>query len=156
MGKPIAGKTGTTNDSKDLWFIGFSPDLVCGVYLGYDKPRQIARNATGGRYCGAYRARFSEARARRQAAIPFPMPPGIKLVRVDSKTGMRAPPGDPQVILEAFKPGTAPPDSYSIVGTDTADGTPAARCDAGRRVARRRPRHTQQRHWRPVLIRGLY
>ena len=45
VGKPIAGKTGTTNDEKDVWFIGFSPDIVCGVYMGYDKPRHIARLA---------------------------------------------------------------------------------------------------------------
>ena len=45
---PIAGKTGTTNDEKDAWFIGFSPDLVVGVYLGYDKPRHLGRGATGG------------------------------------------------------------------------------------------------------------
>src|SRR5262249_61988234 len=48
VGKPIAGKTGTTNDEKDAWFIGFSPDLVVGVYLGYDKPRHLGRGATGG------------------------------------------------------------------------------------------------------------
>ena len=48
VGKPIAGKTGTTNEEKDVWFIGFSPDIVCGVYMGYDKPRHIAQLATGG------------------------------------------------------------------------------------------------------------
>ncbi len=56
--------------------------------------------------------------------IPFAMPEGIKLVRVDAKTGLRAGPGDPHVILEAFKPGTAPPDSYSVVGLDSANGGP--------------------------------
>jgi penicillin-binding protein 1A len=129
VGKPIAGKTGTTNDSKDLWFIGFSPDLVCGVYLGYDKPRQIARSATGGKYAAPIVRDFLKVALADKPPIPFPMPPGIKLVRVDAKTGMRAPPGDSHVILEAFKPGTAPPDSYSIVGTDTANGKPLP--DAG-------------------------
>ena len=52
------------------------------------------------------------------------MPPGIKLIRVDAKTGMRAGPGDPKVILEAFKPGTAPPDNYSVIGADDARGAP--------------------------------
>ena len=56
--------------------------------------------------------------------IPFRVPPGIKLIRVDAKTGMRAGPGDPKIILEAFKPGTAPPDSYSVIGADTANGAP--------------------------------
>jgi len=53
--------------------------------------------------------------------IPFRVPPGIKLIRVDAKSGMRAGPGDPKVILEAFKPGTAPPDSYSVIGAETAN-----------------------------------
>ena len=48
VGKPIAGKTGTTNDEKDVWFVGFSPDLAVGVYIGYDKPRHSATRATGG------------------------------------------------------------------------------------------------------------
>src|SRR5260370_2367068 len=48
LGKPIAGKTGTTNDEKDVWFIGFSPDLVVGIYVGYDKPRNLGRGASGG------------------------------------------------------------------------------------------------------------
>ena len=129
VGKPIAGKTGTTNDSKDLWFIGFSPDLVCGVYLGYDKPRQIARSATGGKYAAPIVRDFLKVALADKPPIPFPMPPGIKLVRVDAKTGIRAPPGDSHVILEAFKPGTAPPDSYSMVGTNTANGKPIP--DAG-------------------------
>jgi penicillin-binding protein 1A len=124
VGKPIAGKTGTTNDEKDVWFIGFSPDIVCGVYMGYDKPRHIANNATGGHLAAPIVRDFLKVALADKPPIPFPMPRGIKLVRVDAKTGMRAPPGDPRVILEAFKPGTAPPDSYSVIGTDTANGKP--------------------------------
>jgi penicillin-binding protein 1A len=124
VGKPIAGKTGTTNDEKDVWFIGFSPDIVCGVYMGYDKPRHIANNATGGHLAAPVVRDFLKVALADKPPIPFPMPRGIKLVRVDAKTGMRAPPGDPRVILEAFKPGTAPPDTYSVIGTDTANGKP--------------------------------
>ena len=72
VGKPIAGKTGTTNEEKDVWFIGFSPDIVCGVYMGYDKPRHIARLATGGHLAAPGRSRFSEGRACRQAADSVP------------------------------------------------------------------------------------
>ncbi len=129
LGKPIAGKTGTTNDEKDVWFIGFSPDIVCGVYMGYDKPRKIANSATGGTVAAPVVRDFLKVALADKPPIPFPMPPGIKLVRVDAKTGMRAAPGDPRVILEAFKPGTAPPDSYSVIGTDTANGKPIG--DAG-------------------------
>src|SRR5262249_48313393 len=57
VGKPIAGKTGTTNDEKDAWFIGFSPDLVVGVYLGYDKPRHLGRGMTGGGPAACWRPR---------------------------------------------------------------------------------------------------
>ena len=72
VGKPIAGKTGTTNDEKDVWFIGFSPDIVCGVYMGYDKPRHIGRLATGGHLAAPVVTRFPEGGARRQAADPVP------------------------------------------------------------------------------------
>ena len=69
--------------------------------------------------------------------IPFSVPPGIKLVRVDAKTGMRAGPGDPRVILEAFKPGTAPPDSESVIGADTTNGVSnVPQGAAGRRQCR--------------------
>ena len=72
VGKPIAGKTGTTNDEKDVWFIGFSPDIVCGVYMGYDKPRHIGAARDRRPSGGADRARFPQGRARRQAADPVP------------------------------------------------------------------------------------
>ena len=122
VGKPIAGKTGTTNDEKDVWFIGFSPDIVCGVYMGFDKPRHIGRLATGGHMAAPIVKDFLKVALADKPPIPFRVPPGIKLIRVDAKTGMRAGPGDPKAILEAFKPGTAPPDNYSVAGADAAGG----------------------------------
>ena len=124
VGKPIAGKTGTTNDSRDVWFVGFSPDIVCGVYLGYDKPHNIGRLATGGHLAAPVVRDFLKIALADKPPIPFTVPPGIKLIRVDAHNGMRAGPGDPKTILEAFKPGTAPPDSYSVIGADTANGAP--------------------------------
>ncbi|HUD87677.1 MAG TPA: penicillin-binding transpeptidase domain-containing protein, partial [Xanthobacteraceae bacterium] len=126
VGKPIAGKTGTTNDEKDVWFIGFSPDIVCGVYMGFDKPRHIARLATGGHLAAPIVKDFLKLALADKPPIPFRVPPGIKLIRVNAKTGMRAAPGDANVILEAFKPGTAPPDNYSVIGADSANGTPVS------------------------------
>jgi penicillin-binding protein 1A len=126
VGKPIAGKTGTTNDEKDVWFIGFSPDIVCGVYMGFDKPRHIARLATGGHLAAPIVKDFLKIALADKPPIPFNVPPGIKLIRVDAKNGMRATPGDTRVILEAFKPGTAPPDSYSVIGAETASGVPVS------------------------------
>src|SRR5947209_14142834 len=124
VGKPIAGKTGTTNDEKDAWFIGFSPDLVVGVYLGYDKPRHLGRGATGGVLAAPIVRDFMKVALADKPAVPFRVPPGIKLIRIDPRSGMRAGPGDQRVILEAFKPGTAPSDNYSAIGVNDPDGRP--------------------------------
>jgi penicillin-binding protein 1A len=125
VGKPLAGKTGTTNDWKDAWFIGFSPELAVGVYIGYDKPRSLGRgaDATGGRLAAPIVRDFLKVALADRPAVPFRVPAGIKLIRVDPRTGQRAGPGhDGRVILEAFKPGTAPPDTYSVVGYSDQDG----------------------------------
>ena len=116
VGKPVAGKTGTTNDEKDAWFIGYTPDIVVGVYMGYDKPRHLGRGATGGHLAAPIVKDFMKVALADRPAAPFRVPPGIKLIRVDLKTGQRAGPDSQKVILEAFKPGTAPPDNYSVVG----------------------------------------
>jgi penicillin-binding protein 1A len=118
VGKPVAGKTGTTNEEKDVWFIGFSPDMAVGVYLGYDKPRHIARGASGGHTAAPIVKDFLKVALADKPAVPFRVPPGIKLIRIDPKSGMRIAAGSPGGLLEAFKPGTAPPDSYSIIGYD--------------------------------------
>jgi len=115
VGKPLAGKTGTTNDAKDVWFVGFSPDLAVGVYMGYDKPRSLGNSATAGQYAAPIFRDFMKVALADKPATPFRVPPGIKLIRVSSATGMRAGPGDAS-ILEAFKPGTAPPETFSVIG----------------------------------------
>jgi penicillin-binding protein 1A len=125
VGKPIAGKTGTTNEAKDAWFVGFSPDIAVAIYMGYDKPRPLGRGnaATGGHLSAPIARDFLKLALADKPAVPFKVPAGIKLVRVDSKSGMRAAPGQTAgTILEAFKPGTAPPDNYSVIGVaDAAD-----------------------------------
>src|SRR5579885_739372 len=121
VGKPVAGKTGTTSDYKDAWFIGFTPDIVVGVYMGYDKPRSLGRGETGGVLAAPVVKNFMKVALAGKPPVPFRVPPGIKLVRVDLKTGTRAGPNSQRVILEAFKPGTAPPDNYSVVGYGDAD-----------------------------------
>jgi len=72
LGKPIAGKTGTTNDEKDVWFVGFSPDIVCGVYLGFDKPRHIANRATGGSLAAPVVRTFLKVALADKPPIHFP------------------------------------------------------------------------------------
>src|ERR1700758_2122870 len=83
VGKPVAGKTGTTNDQKDAWFIGFAPDLVAGVYIGYDTPRDLGSGETGGHIAAPIVKDFLKAALADKSPIPFRVPPGIKLIRVD-------------------------------------------------------------------------
>ncbi len=125
VGKPVAGKTGTTNDWKDAWFVGFSADLAVGVYIGYDKPRTLGTSAaaTGGHLAAPVVRDFLKMALADKPAVPFRVPPGMKLIRVDPRSGVRASGGDGRVILEAFKPGTAPPDNYAISAADP-DGRP--------------------------------
>lgn len=140
VGKPIAGKTGTTNDEKDVWFVGFSPDLAVGVYIGYDKPRHLGRGQTGGHLAAPVVRDFMKLALADKPAVPFRVPAGIKLIRIDAKSGLRVGPGEGgRTILEAFKPGTAPPDNYSIIGVADADGrggAPSGYPDAERTILR--------------------
>ena len=116
VGKPIAGKTGTTNDEKDAWFMSFTPNLAVGVYMGYDKPRHLGRGATGGHLAAPIAKDFYKMALANKPGVPFAPPPGIKLIRVDPKTGLRAALGQPGTIFEAFKPGTGPSDSAPVIG----------------------------------------
>ena len=108
LGRPLAGKTGTTNGPNDTWFIGFSPDLVAGVYVGFDQPRSLGEKEQGATVAVPIFKEFMGDALKDVPAIPFRIPPGVRLVRVDEATGAPAMPGDRNVILEAFKPGTEP------------------------------------------------
>jgi penicillin-binding protein 1A len=108
VGKPLAGKTGTTNQSLDTWFMGFSPDLAVGVFIGFDEPKSLGPRETGSSVAAPVFRDFMAAALRNQPAIPFRIPPGVRLVRVNEETGRIAQKGDRKVILEAFKPGTVP------------------------------------------------
>ena len=101
--KPLAGKTGTTNDYKDAWFVGFSPDLAAGVYVGFDMPQTLGRREAGGTVAAPIFADFMVEALKDTPGIPFRVPSGIRLVRVNAKTGRPAAAGDRGVILEAFK-----------------------------------------------------
>jgi penicillin-binding protein 1A len=124
IGKPLAGKTGTTNEYRDAWFVGYSPDLVVGVYIGYDQPRSLGRGETGGHLAAPIFTQFMEQALADSPPIPFRVPPGMTFIPINRKTGLTAQPGDPGTILEAFKPGTGPPDTYSIIGFTDASGQP--------------------------------
>ena len=135
VGKPLAGKTGTTNDAKDVWFVGFSPDLAVGVFLGFDQPKSLGNAATAGQYAAPVFRDFMQMALKDKPATPFRVPPGIKLIRVNASTGMRTGQGEGGgTILEAFKPGTTPPDTYSPPAEaeiPQADASPAAQRAVG-------------------------
>ncbi|MDZ7627119.1 MAG: penicillin-binding protein 1A [Parvularculaceae bacterium] len=103
VNKPVAGKTGTTNDYKDAWFVGFAPDLAAGVYVGFDMPASLGEGEAGGGVAAPVFGDFMAEALKDRAGIPFRIPSGIRLVRVNAKTGRPANAGDPNVILEAFK-----------------------------------------------------
>ncbi|MBL8566200.1 MAG: penicillin-binding protein 1A [Hyphomicrobiaceae bacterium] len=121
LGMPIAGKTGTTNDEKDAWFVGYTPDLVVGVFVGYDNPRPMGKGQTGGAVAVPIFAEFMKAAQGGKPPVPFRVPPGIRQIQVSLKSGLRAQPGDTDTIVESFKPGEEPDDAYSVIGfTDPA------------------------------------
>ncbi|MDA1098776.1 MAG: penicillin-binding protein 1A [Proteobacteria bacterium] len=126
VGKPLAGKTGTTNQSRDTWFVGFSPDLTVGVFIGFDDPRSLGRRETGSSVAVPVFRDFMAQALANQPAIPFRIPPGIQLVRIAGSTGLLAGPDDQQVVLEAFKPGTVPKRSGPVL-----DGTQAEAAISG-------------------------
>src|SRR5579862_7781091 len=135
VGKRVAGKTGTTNDEKDAWFVGFTADLAVGVYMGYDKPRHLGRGATGGHISAPIARDFYKMALADKPAVPFRVPTGIKLIRVDPKSGLRAALGTQGTILEAFKPGTGPPEAAAVIGMGGGDnGTLGPPPDADRAV----------------------
>ncbi|HEX8375931.1 MAG TPA: penicillin-binding transpeptidase domain-containing protein, partial [Geminicoccaceae bacterium] len=108
IGKPLAGKTGTTNDSKDAWFVGFSPDLVVGVWLGYDQPRSLGDRETGASVALPPWIEIMREALADEPGLPFRTPPGIHLVRIDAATGRLPGLDSKTVIAEAFLPGTEP------------------------------------------------
>ena len=114
VGKTLAGKTGTTNDAKDLWFVGYSPNLTFGVFMGYDKPRSLGDSAQAALYTAPIFRDFMKMALKDTPDTPFRIPPGIKLISVDVHSGMRS--SGAGSILEAFKPGTGPPDGYASGG----------------------------------------
>jgi penicillin-binding protein 1A len=141
VGKPIAGKTGTTNNWRDAWFVGFTPDLAAGVYIGYDDPDSLGDDETGGHVAAPVFRDFMIAALKDAPATAFRTPPGIRLYRVSAATGLPAGSGE-QAIYEAYKPGTEPgknrdfglrarsreessEDEMPIASTGETEGTPA-------------------------------
>ncbi|MCA3565273.1 MAG: penicillin-binding protein 1A [Methylocystis sp.] len=130
VGKTLAGKTGTTNEAKDVWFVGYSADLAVGVFMGYDKPRSLGDSATAGQYAAPIFRDFMIAALKDKPDVKFRVPPQMKLVRVNRATGLRVGPGE-DAIIEAFKPGTGPPDTFVNPSTVGRTGGAAGAITSG-------------------------
>ena len=115
LGRPLAGKTGTTNNNTDTWFMGFSPDLVVGVFVGFDEPKTLGPKDTGSNVAAPIFKSFMAEALADQPNIPFRTPPEIQLVRINAETGQLARAGDRNVFLEAFKPGTVPRGNQQVL-----------------------------------------
>ena len=118
---PWREKTGTTNDGVDAWFVGFSPDLAVGVYVGFDRPRSLGRGETGSSVALPIWKSFMAAALEDAPVVPFRIPAGIRLVRIDGDRGLLPGPATDRVIVEAFRAGTEPTETATGLGPRSVD-----------------------------------
>lgn len=120
--KPLAGKTGTSSDAKDTWFVGFSPDLVAGVFVGFDNPRTLGAHEQGSSVAAPIFRDFMKGALADAPATPFRIAPGIEEIPVDYRSGVPVAAGTPGAITEAFKAGTAYVETAPISGEEFMPG----------------------------------
>jgi penicillin-binding protein 1A len=114
LGRPLFGKTGTSTGPTNVWFIGGSADVVAGVYMGFDQPRPMGGYAQGGTLAAPIFKQFAQAAFKDMPVVPFRAPAGIRMVRIDRRSGRKVfgawPTAEPKaaVIWEAFKPESEP------------------------------------------------
>ncbi len=129
LARPLAGKTGTTNENRDAWFVGFSPDLAVGVYVGFDQPETLGKRETGSSVAiPVWKAFITEA-LEHEPVVPFRIPPGVRLVRIDGDRGLLPGTATERIITEAFIPGSEPEeraDSLVITTDEVIDGSDAS------------------------------
>ncbi|MEL6120313.1 MAG: PBP1A family penicillin-binding protein [Pseudomonadota bacterium] len=115
---PIAGKTGTTNDARDVWFVGFSSNIVAGCYIGYDQPRSLGRGAFGSSMCGPVFQQFMNKAIKKYGGSTFPVPEGGRFIKIDRFSGARLPEGasGSYVVAEFFRDGEEPLFGYVFDG----------------------------------------
>ena len=116
--RPLGGKTGTTNEQADAWFVGFSPDLMAGVWVGFDEKRVLGRGETGGRAALPIWIDFMREALAERPRRDFPVPEGVVFARVDRASGLLAGPDSTDSYFQAFAEGKVP--------TETSDGSVAA------------------------------
>jgi len=115
IGRPCAGKTGTTNEYTDAWFVGYTPDLISGVWVGFDESKPIGRFETGSRAASPIWVSYMQKAVAGRPVRNFPIPAGIVFAKIDPKTGLLALPGAKDALFECFKDGTQPT-QYSTSG----------------------------------------
>ncbi|MFP4349501.1 MAG: penicillin-binding protein 1A, partial [Desulfococcaceae bacterium] len=108
LGRPAAGKTGTTNDLHDAWFMGYTPDYIAGAWVGYDQERPLGKKETGSRAAGPIWLDFMKAAHQRLPVKVFQVPQGVVFSRIDAETGLLPATDSEQTVFEVFKEGTAP------------------------------------------------
>ena len=111
---PVAGKTGTTNSGEDVWFVGYTPSLVAGIWFGYDQPRQISTNASGGRLAAPAWAEMYQAGWKEPAGSAFTVPVGMVSAMVDPQSGELATEWCPSRQRQWYKPGSEPQNECSL------------------------------------------
>lgn len=121
IGRPAAGKTGTTNDMNDAWFIGYTPQLLAGLWIGFDEKRSLGKGETGGHVAAPIWARFMERALENEPILDFPVAAGISFALVNPHTGQRIAPGSGGGMLECFRRGTEPP----VVAVEPVKAAPA-------------------------------
>ncbi len=154
VGKPVAGKTGTSNDERDAWFIGYTPDLTVGVYVGYDNPRPMGKGRTGGELAAPIVADFMKLALRDKPATPFRVPRAIELIPINAKTGKRDIFGEDGVILEAFKPGDDPDAVAKMIGEGPVASNEVASTPRSREAFEKAARDPDRPYGQGIVIDG--
>lgn len=108
LGRPVAGKTGTSNDFQDAWFVGYTPEMLVGVWVGYDEKRSLGDKETGGRAAAPIWREFMQHALGETPVHDFALPDGVVFVHIDPRTGLRASPHSSASVLECFRRGTEP------------------------------------------------
>jgi penicillin-binding protein 1A len=114
LGRPAGGKTGTNQDLKDLWFVGFTPDLAAGAWMGYDDFTSLGKHFTAASKVIPWWTDFMKKAHEGIPVHNFEVPPDIVFAKIDAQTGLLALPTCPKVVLAAFKKGTDPKDLCPI------------------------------------------
>jgi penicillin-binding protein 1A len=121
LGRPIAGKTGTTNDHTDAWFVGFSPEIAAGVWVGFDQNRLLGKGETGGRAALPIWLDFMRPALAHRPTRDFAAPPGVVFALIDAKTGKLASPASESTLLQAFIEGSEPLEAADTMATGSED-----------------------------------